>query len=248
MAAEAAPSLVYLPAWRTEDELVEIAGDEAHYLARVVRARSGETVSVTDGRGALGTLEILEVGAVVRARRVRVERRARPATLALWCGAPEGDRADWLVEKAAELGVATFVPVNFRRARWERFAARRERWERLATAALRQSRSAYRLELTEPVSLAEALAMAGAVATRWVCSPDGRPLGGLPAVADGRVIGVVGPSSGFVEDELKVLSENAFDPICLGPVRLRTETAALALAAIWGAAAGAQAGPGSGMS
>ncbi len=237
MAADGAPSVVRIASLAGHDGEIVIAGEEAHYLARVVRVRVGERVTATDGRGALATLEVLETGASVRARVLDRGRQERPATLELWCGAPEGDRADWLIEKLGELGVAAFVPVQCERVRWERAGAKRERWERLATAALRQSRSAWQLEVRPPVALADAVRELAGPGSRWVCRPDGAPWaearhGALP----GRFVAAIGPSSGFTDGELKLLADSGFASVALGRSRLRTETAAITMAALWAAA------------
>ncbi len=235
MAADGAPSFVHLPLLAAAGETIEIAGDEAHYLTRVVRVRPGERVGATDGAGLLATLEVIACGASVEARVTERRTRTRPAELELWCGAPEGDRGDWLVEKLAELGVARLRLVDAERGRWERFAARRARWERHATAALRQSRAAWRLAIETPAPLAVVLADAGAAAARWVCRPDGEPTAGRVGATPGRTIAAVGPSSGFSGAELNALQDGGFAGLSLAAVRLRTETAALAVAALWAA-------------
>ncbi len=229
------PSFIHVPELCDPGGTLEIGGDEAHYLARVVRVRPGQRFEATDGDGAVATLEVLACGACVLARVESRDRIERAAELELWCGAPEGDRADWLVEKLAELGVARLRPVDGERGRWERFAARRARWDRLAIAALRQSRSAYRLRVLPPLTLAEALAGATGGGPRWACRPDGRAAGALSTAATAQAIAAVGPSSGFSEGELNLLQEHGFEGIALAASRLRTETAALAVASLWAA-------------
>ncbi|HTR96661.1 MAG TPA: RsmE family RNA methyltransferase [Candidatus Acidoferrales bacterium] len=236
MAAEAAPRFLWLPQLEAAGAEFEIAGDEAHYLARVVRARPGEHATATDGMGALATLEVLALRATVRVRCVALRRVERGATLELWCGAPEGGRADWLVEKLAELGVAVLQPLDASRGAWERAPARRERWERLALAALRQSRSPFRMEIRAPARLTSLVGNPGAP-RRWVAAQDGEPAAGRLVRSAGRSVAAVGPSSGFDGDELNLLRSNDFAPVSIGANRLRTETAALAIASIWGAAA-----------
>lgn len=236
MAADAAPSYVLVPELGAGGDTLALAGDEAHYLTRVVRVRAGERVIATDGAGTVAALEVIETGERIRARVVEREVRERASRLELWCGAPEGDRADWLVEKLAELGVATLQPVDTARARWERFEAKRERWERLATAALRQSRSAFRMELRSPLRLADALGTSAGIVCGWVGHPDGGPVGDILRQVPGQAIGAIGPSSGFSADELNALRERGFIPVALARTRLRTETAALAMAAAWAAA------------
>jgi 16S rRNA (uracil1498-N3)-methyltransferase len=237
LAADGAPSVVRIASLAAAAGEIVIAGDEAHYLARVVRVRAGERVTATDGRGSTATLEVIETGTSIRTRVLEHFTQERRATLELWCGAPEGDRADWMVEKLGELGVATFVPVHFKRARWERAEAKRERWERLAIAALRQSRSAWQLEVRPPVPLAEALRSLAPTSARWVCREDGAPWQLVQgAAARAQCVATVGPSSGFTDDELKSLADGGFESISLGRSRLRTETAAMTVAALRAAA------------
>jgi 16S rRNA (uracil1498-N3)-methyltransferase len=232
-AADAAPSFLYLPELAQHAHELTLARDEARYLARVVRAREGERVTASDGAGRVATLVVERVQPECV---LRVEsRRDVPAAPAarLVCGAPEGERGDWLVEKIAELGVAEFVPVDTQRVRWPA-GLRRERWERLAVAALRQSRAAWLLRVGEPVTLAAAIAATPGGA-RWLADPGGMPPALAPAAHDAPVTGVVGPSSGFSDDERKLLESSGFVTVRLAAQRLRTETAALALASHWAA-------------
>lgn len=233
-AADGSPSFVHLPAVsrsRAGDE-IEIEGDEAHYLRRVVRIRAGETVTATDGRGALAELHVLDAAESVRAE-VRARRQVeRASALTVWCGAPEGDRADWLVEKLAELGVAVLQPVDAERGRWERADSRADRWRRLAVAALRQSRSAHLLEILPVRPLAELLEDGRPEGDAWLADPGGAEFHAPPALRSRKSTAVVGPSSGFSPDELKRLGQCGFTAVRLTAGRLRTETAALALSAL----------------
>jgi len=233
-AADGSPSFVHVPALSQSQAGDEIAieGEEAHYLRRVVRIRPGETVTATDGRGTLAELRLLDAGEGMRAE-VRARRRVeRAIELTVWCGAPEGDRADWLVEKLAELGAAALQPVDTERARWERAEARADRWGRLAIAALRQSRSAHVLEIHPVRPLTELLRSGRPAGEAFLADPAGavfNPAGFAKAL---RATAAIGPSSGFSADELKRLEECGFVAVRLTEGRLRTETAALALATL----------------
>jgi 16S rRNA (uracil1498-N3)-methyltransferase len=237
---DGAPRFVLLPELAAAGEPLEIAGAEAHYLARVVRVRVGEPVRATDGRGALATLAIERMGGTVHARVLEYANVTPSATLELWCGEPEGERADWLVEKLAELGAAALVPLRTKRGDWARAERRLDRWRRLAAAALRQSCSAHLMQVRPPVTLADALGSAGAAVARVVCQPEGEgsPPSGFGGA--GLSLAAVGPSSGFEADEVNALVVNGFRPVCLASGRLRTETAALAIAARWAGETAAQ--------
>lgn len=231
MAADAAPAFVLIERLPAPGEEVLLDGDAAHYLSRVVRARPGERVTATDGAGRVATLEVIESRPAVRVHGGEHRTLARPAERVLLCGAPEGDRADWMVEKLAELGVSRLVLVECERAKWERAEGKLERWGRLAAAALRQSQSAWLMRIEPPLTLRDALAGADAAAARWVALPGAGSV--RLSREDGPSWCAIGPSPGFSEGEVNLLRESGFAPAGLGPARLRTETAALTVAALW---------------
>ena len=236
MAADAAPALLYLPVLPEPGTLVELAAADAHYVARVCRARVGDRVEATDGRGARAALRLVEVrrGVVVELEAVTRETIRRQSWVL--CGTPEGERADWLVEKLAELGVGWFLPVDTERGRWKTAAGRRARWGRLAIAALRQSRRAHLMVVEEPTPLPQALASLPPEGSRWLADASGALAGHTPASSVGEAaIGLVGPSGGLEEGERRAAVAAGFKPLRLSDARLRTETAALAWAAWWSA-------------
>jgi 16S rRNA (uracil1498-N3)-methyltransferase len=216
----------------------------------VCRARPGDRVTATDGRGAIATLRLTEVGAAVVAD---VESRETvDGSRQAWvlCGAPEGERADWMVEKLAELGIRVLQPVDGKRGGWQRGERRIERWRRLAAAALRQSRGAFMLEVRAPRPLEEAIADLPAGGPRWLCDVSGPPASASKAAGTGIEVGLIGPAGGFESGERERAVGLGFRPMRLAQSRLRTETAALAWSSWWAAglspaAAAGPDGPGS---
>lgn len=231
--ASAAPAYVYVPDLGAKGSEVELSAAESHYVARVCRARADDCVEATDGRGAVASLRLTALGLRVRARVESVERLQRERRAWIWCGEPEGQRDDWMVEKLAELGIERWTPIDSERSRWEGFSRRRERWERLAVAALKQSRSAFLMEIREPVGLAQVADSVPSGAERWVADRDGA---GAQAPKGGLLTAVVGPAGGLTGSEVKWLEGVGFRRIALGKSRLRAETAAVSLAALWAAA------------
>jgi len=232
--ADAAPSWVFVPELGARGSDLTLSAEESHYVVRVCRARQGERIEATDGKGTRATLTLIDTQSPVRAR---VESRsviARTATAELWCGAPEGQRADWLIEKLAELGVSVWQPIDCERAVWRTNAVRRDRWERLAIAALRQSQRCHQMEIRDPRPLAELLGKKRTALQGWFgdeAAPG--PQGPAPA---GDSIGVIGPAPGLSTSEKEHLAAAGFIPMALSDSRLRTETAALAWSAWWGQA------------
>jgi 16S rRNA (uracil1498-N3)-methyltransferase len=234
--AEATPGLVYVPDLQSAGATVTLSAPESHYVGRVCRARAGDRVTATDGRGRIANLRIAGVGARVSARVEVVDERERARRAWVLGGAPEGRRADWLVEKLAELGVERWQPLECERAGWGHQAGRAARWRRIAIAAMKQSRAAFLLEIADPLPLAQALRQLPTGATRWLARRDGAALPGAPV--SGLSVAAVGPAAGFVSDEERAMVAEGFVPVRLAESRLRAETAALAWAAWWAGGAG----------
>jgi 16S rRNA (uracil1498-N3)-methyltransferase len=234
--ADAAPGLLLLAELPSAGAKLRLSTEESHYVLRVCRARPGEIVSGTDGRGGLATLRVIEGGARVTVEVETCDRRLPSRQAWVLVGAPEGERGDWMVEKLGELGVSVFQPVDCERGRWESKQERADRWQRLATAALRQSRRRFLLEVMPRKSLTEAMADVPAGAYRWLADPGGPAAGALTAPREGIAVALVGPSTGLAAAERTLAESHGFQPICLSDGRLRAETAAVSWAAWWSAA------------
>jgi 16S rRNA (uracil1498-N3)-methyltransferase len=154
---------------------------------------------------------------------------ARPLTLAV--ALPKGERQKWLVEKLTELGVARLVPLVADRGVAEATPAALERLRRGVIEACKQCGRSLLMEIGEPATL-EDLAARHAECLRLVAHPDGGAV--ADAVADaGRqpICAAVGPEGGFTDDEIARAAGLGFHRVSLGPLILRVETAAIALAA-----------------
>ena len=240
MPAEAAPSYLWVPELAEPGAEVELSREESHYLMRVCRARAGDHALATDGRGALARLRVVTLGERVMAEVESIERAASDESRRrawILCGAPEGQRADWLVEKLAELGIEAWQPIDCARERWRATPGTLTRWRRLAVAALRQSQRRYLMEVREPATLESLAPGFPREARRWVADPEGKR-GVDPPAGPGWVVGAVGPAAGFDPREKSLLAELEFAPMSLSDGRLRAETAALAWAAWWAMGSG----------
>lgn len=215
---------------------IELDGDDGHHLARVLRLRVGESVTVADGSGRWRPYRIGAAGSVVRLEAIdAAEQEPDPSPrLVVAFALTKADKPDLVVQKLTELGVDRIVPVlserSVARPGTERAQRARERWQRIAREAAGQSRRA-RLPVIEPLGRLADLAghPALVVAERGGlrASALGDPLGG-------ELLVLVGPEGGFAPEELAGLSPWA--RLGLGPHVLRAETAAVAAAAVLAAA------------
>jgi len=230
--ADAAPSWLWVAELGDPGAALTLDDEAAHHLVRVCRARLGDVVSLTDGRGAHARAEVTSLRPAVEARVLELDREPPRTPRVLGCGAPEGERADWMVEKLAELGITVFQPVDADRATWRIGDSRLERWRRLARAALGQSRGRHLMEVRPPIRLESWFEVAGTSPSPWVGDPEGVAAREAGFRGEDAWAGLVGPSAGFDERERRALEGQGFRAIRLAGSRLRTETAAVAMAAV----------------
>ena len=147
------------------------------------------------------------------------------------------DRFEWLLEKATEVGVTEFLPLDT--AHSERHVFKPARGEKVITAALKQSLKAYRPALLPLTPFREAV-LRPFEGRRFIahCAPARSPEGKvyLPdALHPGETAAVfIGPEGDFSPEEIDFALARGFEEITLGTQRLRTDTAALAALAVWG--------------
>jgi len=227
----------YAPPSDTSASRVTLDPDESHHLARVLRLPEGARVFVFDGEGAEYECEVTRVSkqavelSVITQLTDEVE---SPLRLTLGQALIKGDKFDWVVQKATELGVTRIVPLatdhsDLRKAE-ERAEHRLQRWRRIALEAVKQCGRRRLVEITEPVSFAK-FCESGEDQTKLIFSERGGR--GLREVSAERtpsssVSLAVASEGGWSDAELKLADEHGFIPIHLGARILRTETAAVA--------------------
>lgn len=223
----------FVPPEHIEGGTFILTGPEARHLFTVRRCRPGSVIGLFDGTGKtyVGTVTAASPqeikGAVVEQACAAPPR----AAIRLYNAVPRGDRFDWLVEKAAELGVAELTPLVTERSAVRHVPpAKVERWNRLSRAASQQSRRNDIMRVNDPLPLSAAVAQvvpptAGIIA--WE-GEDTRTL--HEAVGDasaGPIAMFVGPEGGFAAGEIECASAAGIVPVTLGSNILRVETAGL---------------------
>lgn len=216
------------------DGATELKLDDAsaHYLTRVLRLRPGTAVDVADGSGRLwqGELDDADGAWWLRDLRVIHEEALGPERV-LVAALLKGDRWEWMLEKAAELGVSTIVPVNAARSvvtlDAKNQAKRLSRWTTIVEGAARQCERLAPVHVEAPTSLEDAIARYPD-ATRLMLdettpkNPWSRRLVGKPIVL------FVGPEGGWTDEERALLRAAPAHACGLGANVLRAETAAIA--------------------
>ena len=237
---------VYVEAPLASGSIVELPSDTASHLAKVLRARGGDELILFNGdgrefNGAIDTVRGSRVSASVGHSRA-VDRES-PVGIMLVQSVPRGDRMDFIVQKATELGVARIVPVLSQRSvvRLDKSQAESKaiHWRAVAVSACEQC-GRNRLPIMETAQplinyLGES---APGDRLRLVFEPESALHAAAQKYGDGSNTAVesveiaIGPEGGFAPDELEAFRVAGFSKVGLGPRILRTETAAIA-AVVW---------------
>jgi len=204
-----------------------------HHLVDVLRLEPGAQVEVFDGRGSAWQATFTGTGLLLGER----AEGARPSAV-VWVAfaLAKGEKADWVVQKATELGVTRLVPWRAERSvmrlEGERAEERTRRWRRIAAEAARQCGRSDLPEVSGPVELADALSTPPGFVRLLFHGQAGAPLAGLLRSEAAGYLAVIGPEGGITQGELRACVEAGCSVASLGPRVLRAETAAIAAAAL----------------
>lgn len=220
----------------------ELPEAQAHYIGRVLRMAEGAALQVFDGSGTEFRGTLVEVGK----KRVRVHlnesfagQQESPLRIHLGQGLSRGERMDWAIQKATELGVSEITPIFSERCevrlKDERADKRLLHWRQVAISACEQCGRSQVPVIHPPVLLADWIKQARAD-LKLVLHPVAQPLESHAKPAS--LAFLIGPEGGLTDAEVELSHSAGFLPARLGPRVLRTETApvvALAVAQqLWG--------------
>ena len=241
---------IYCPEPLAGRDTVELDESASRHLVKVLRLPPGRPLVLFDGSGGEYSAELLETGKRARARVLEYfpADRQSPLALTLAIGISRGDRFDWVVQKATELGVARIQPLFTERCEvklsGERLQKKLGHWRQIAISACEQCARNRVPEIVEPCKLAQflqgpelaeedylklVLHHRTDIQLRELEQARGRPQSALL---------LVGPEGGLSQVEIDAALAKSFVPLRLGPRVLRTETAPVAALSVlqfqWG--------------
>ncbi|MBI5344724.1 MAG: 16S rRNA (uracil(1498)-N(3))-methyltransferase [Deltaproteobacteria bacterium] len=220
-----------------------IKGDEFVHLKKVLRLKKGDAVSLFDGRGLEMTGIIGSIGragALVVIQGLSANRGESPVEVTLIQALLKGDKPEFIIQKAAELGVRNIFFYPAHRSvpdmKKEKMEGRLKRWRKAAIEASKQCGRAVLPEVGSFETFKEAIA--GRRGALKFISWESKEASNLKEVFFKRppssksVAVVVGPEGGFTDEEIGLARGEGYAPVSLGPRLLRAETAAIAILSI----------------
>lgn len=225
---------VYIEGALPENGDVTLADAQSHYLSKVLRMEAGRPLQVFNGDGAEYSATLTSAdkrAAVIHIASKEEVNRESNLLSHLAIGISRGERMDWVLQKATELGVTHITPLFTERTevklKGERLEKKMAHWRQIAISACEQCQRNVLPVVHEACSLTEFLR----------CDRDGlklvlhhRSQQALKEMPEPQAVTLlIGPEGGLTDDEIQLaLKHHYYQPLTLGPRVLRTETAPIA--------------------
>lgn len=231
------------PSW-IQGNRIYLTGSDVNHMKNVLRMKPGEDVRISDGAGKvyLCCINMYEEESAILDILKEIGRDTElPSDIVLFQGLPKGDKMEWIVQKAVELGVHSVVPFAAKRSvvkMDERKARKKQiRWQAIAKGAAEQSGRTLLPEVKNPLSFSQALDAAGELDVILIPyeMEEGmvQTASIIDAIRPGQSVGVfIGPEGGFEPAEIELAKQKGALSVSLGRRILRTETAGLTVLSI----------------
>ena len=235
----------FAPSENFYDKAVKINGEDARHIARALRMAVGDKITVCDMHGGVHECVLLKIrdeeceAEIIASEEANTE---SPLCITLFMGYPKGDKLEFIVQKAVELGALRIVPFEssrcVKRPKADKAEKQTERLSKIANEASKQCGRSRLTEISNPVSFKDALRLAREENDAVLFCYEGDLTVSLKrALADvknsKKIAIFVGTEGGFSIDEVSLAREAGAIPVNLGPRILRCETAPIyALSAI----------------
>ncbi|MBU3725324.1 MAG: 16S rRNA (uracil(1498)-N(3))-methyltransferase [Burkholderiaceae bacterium] len=207
----------------------------SHHLAVVLRIRPGDPLVIFNGQGQEGRAVMVQANkaaAVVEVGAIATITRESPLGITVVQALCTGDKMDWVVQKATELGAARIIPVAAARSVLKLDGSRAEKridhWKAIAQAASGQCGRTVVPDITSVMSFTEVIADWTAQAspkTGWLLDPFAQDRLSEASMS-GAVTLMIGPEAGWTDEEEALAKRVGMKGVQVGPRILRTETAA----------------------
>ncbi|XP_028767217.1 uncharacterized protein LOC114724928 [Neltuma alba] len=220
----------------SKGNIVRVQGDEFWHMTKVLRLSANDRVELFNGKGGLVEGRIQNIDRTGLDFVALNDPKLIPPQNAQWhvfagFGTLKGGRADWLVEKCAELGASSVTPLLTERCP-SISENRVDRLERVILAASKQCQRLHEMVLKPPIEIDDLLHLIAQSKLSLLAAAKAAPvLGALTSSQETSGLIIIGPEGDFTEKEVNMMIEAGATTVGLGPHRLRVETAAIALLA-----------------
>lgn len=217
---------------------VELDNQQSEHARRVLRLGIGQNVEVFDGWGNVATGIVSHTGRIVTIDIEEVTHyNPRLPTVDIAVAIPKGNRAENLIEKLVELDANSIIPLITHRSVVEAGSGKFKRFDRIALEASKQCHRHWMLQIYDNTDFADVIEASDHDLKLIADTPDqnsDQTILGYPEQAKSaqKILVLVGPEGGWINEERTAAKNAGFLPWCIGPNVMRIETAAIAATAI----------------
>ena len=224
-----------------KDKFFVIEDEQFHYLSTVRRFSVGDEINIFDGLGnsykaRIDSIDRTSMKGTILSSKTFVLPKIK---ISLYTAIPKGERFDWLIEKAGEIGVSKIVPLIYLRSVVKELSENKvERYKKISISASSQSWRADIMPIDKPVKFNEVVEKVSKEKDTlnvlpWESEENKNILGLLNENKDIKNINIfIGPEGGFDKTEIDLALQNDFRTVTLGKNILRVETAAIVASSI----------------
>lgn len=249
----------YIPPENVSDDIIIITQPEYHHIVDVIRYKEGYNICLFDGKGNEYIGDIMSIDRIAKNIKVKINNIHKNKILdrpfILMQSLIKGAKMDFIVEKAAEMGVTHIFPVRTERSvirlDTKKEGLKIDKWKRIVKEASKQCGRNQLPVLDKIWNLDEALAALDWIDTKIICTihdrainlkkissqrpaPFGRGIFDDGGKKTGSIVIAIGPEGGFSEKEIEQAQNKGWVPVRLGSIKMRAETAAVVMLGILG--------------
>lgn len=224
---------IYTHQQLTTGEQLALEESTSHHLSKVLRMQAGRKLVLFNGKGgefAATIVEVTKKQVIVNIAEHSADNRESPLALELAIGISRGERFEWVLQKATELGVTKIIPLITERTEvkvgGDRQGKIMDRWQQILISACEQSQRNLLPQLSAPIQITEWLPQVNSDLLFVLHHRDSKT---LPVEQKPKSVTLlIGPEGGLSESEIEQALTKKFNALTLGPRVLRTETAPVA--------------------
>ena len=220
----------YVTPENLQHNLVTLSEETSKHVVQVLRMQENDKIKLTDGQGFFyeATIQNANRKRCVVSWQEKLEKPAPDFNVRIAISLVKNNsRFEWFLEKATEIGVAEIIPIICERT--EKQKANFERMQSILISAMLQSQQAWLPKMEEPISLKKML-LEKNNSQKFIACCDERfetlMLTQLPEYKNDCLL-LIGPEGDFTKEEIEMAVAQGYQPVSLGPTRLRTETAGI---------------------
>lgn len=238
---------LFVPPQKLTSQKIIIENDDFHYLCNVLRKKIGDQIEISDGKGKDFLGEILSIDRkkkIVKIKTTPLLNRGLPSLrITIAQSIPKGVKMDFVVQKCAELGIKSIIPLYSKRTvvklKEEIMDKKIKRWQKIARHAGEQSKQSFISTISPPVDFSQLLGAFNQydlILIPYEKEKKGKIKDVLTKAKMEKkredILIIIGPEGGFEEEEINLAEKNGAIPVSLGRFILRAETAAIITTAL----------------